>query len=267
MSALKHQAALAQQFGTEVAAGVPLHATTPMLEAEQAVRNAMARVKNLPLDDAKRVYYGVVAAAKKWHEKPTYEKTGDVLEHLGGAAASPTTYLPVAGMALQEGTAIVKGAENLAEVAKAGQKAAQGLKAAEHAEHAATDVLKAKGKVVKALPPKSEPKALLPGRPEPKKPPQAGRFVVDEKGNVLIEPKFGSTVGNPQGTFVETRYPNGSPAYQLHEAHPKTRAKEPHGHHMEPGSGPGRGNEGPSLDQWGNRVRDDSPAAHWPVKR
>lgn len=94
-----------------------------------------------------------------------------------------------------------------------------------------------------------------------------GRFIVDRKGNVLIEPKGGSTHGNATGTFVETRYPNGSPAYQLHEGHPKTKAKVPHGHHMEPGSGPGRGHEGASLDRFGNRVPAESADAHWPVKQ
>lgn len=37
--------------------------------------------------------------------------------------------------------------------------------------------------------------------------------------------------------------------------------------HMAPGPGPGRGNEGSSLDRAGNVVRDDSADAHWPVKQ
>ncbi len=46
-----------------------------------------------------------------------------------------------------------------------------------------------------------------------------GRFIADSRGNVMIEPQGGRTVGNPQGTFAETRYPNGSPYQQLHGPH------------------------------------------------
>ncbi|MEJ2147759.1 MAG: polymorphic toxin-type HINT domain-containing protein [Acidobacteriota bacterium] len=85
------------------------------------------------------------------------------------------------------------------------------------------------------------------------------RFIVDPKGNALIEPPGGATVGNPAGTFVETRYPSGSPYQQLHSP----RGEAPHGHGFLEGAGPNQ--RGPSLDVNGNVVPENAPAAHWPV--
>jgi hypothetical protein len=85
------------------------------------------------------------------------------------------------------------------------------------------------------------------------------RFIVDPKGNALIEPPGGAAVGNPAGTFVETRYPNGSPYQQLHSP----RGQAPHGHGFLEGAGPNQ--RGPSLDVYGNVVPENAPAAHWPV--
>jgi RHS repeat-associated protein len=90
----------------------------------------------------------------------------------------------------------------------------------------------------------------------------AGRFIVDPKGNTLIEPPGGKTVGNPDGTFVETRFANGSPAQQLHGPH--RNYPQSHGHGFTPG--PGVNSRGESLDVLGNVVPSNSPAAHWPVK-
>jgi len=87
------------------------------------------------------------------------------------------------------------------------------------------------------------------------------RFIVDPKGNTLIEPPGGATVGNPAGTFVETRYPNGSPYQQLHSP----RGEAPHGHGFLEGAGPNQ--RGPSLDVHGSVVPDNAPAAHWPVNQ
>jgi RHS repeat-associated protein len=89
------------------------------------------------------------------------------------------------------------------------------------------------------------------------------RFIVDPKGNALIEPPGGATVGNSAGTFLETRFPNGSPAQQLHGPH--RSFPQPHGHGFKPG--PGVDQRGPSLDPLGNEVPYDSPAAHWPVNQ
>jgi RHS repeat-associated protein len=89
------------------------------------------------------------------------------------------------------------------------------------------------------------------------------RFVVDPKGNTLIEPAGGTTVGNSQGTFVETRFRNGSPAQQLHGPH--KNYPQSHGHGFKPG--PGMNQRGPSLDPTGNVVPFDSIDAHWPVNK
>ena len=92
---------------------------------------------------------------------------------------------------------------------------------------------------------------------------KAGKFIVDEKGNVLIEPQGGATVGSSDGAFIETRYPDGSPAQQYHSSHKNN--PDPHGHGFDP-SGE-KNKRGISRDPLGNEVDVNSPAAHWPVKR
>ena len=91
----------------------------------------------------------------------------------------------------------------------------------------------------------------------------AGRYIVDPRGNVLREPVGGKTVGNPAGTFVETRFPNGSPYQQLHGPH--GHCPRPHGHGFRPGGGVNQ--RGPSLDPLGRQVPPNSPQAHWPVRQ
>lgn len=147
------------------------------------------------------------------------------------------------------------GAEAEAALARAQQKSKKVAAALEHQAER------------KALPPAPEPRGLLPGHPAPVKPPDPGRFIVDPKGNVLIEPRGGFTQGNATGTFVKTNYANGSPAYQLHEAHPKRRVHEPHGHRRGPGHGPEESDWGPSLDKEGHIVPYNSSGAHWEVKK
>ena len=119
----------------------------------------------------------------------------------------------------------------------------------------------------KALPPGPAPRVPTPKAPGPTVDPltgtPVGQFVVDPKGNTLIQPKGGATVGNPAGTFVETRFPNGSPAQQLHGPH--KHYPDPHGHGFQPGAGVNE--RGPSLDPQGNVVPYDSRAAHWPVNK
>jgi hypothetical protein len=56
--------------------------------------------------------------------------------------------------------------------------------------------------------------------------PEGGRIIVDPNGNGSIEPAGGRTVGRKDGKFIETQYPNGSPAQQLHSP----EGEVPHGH-------------------------------------
>ncbi len=97
-----------------------------------------------------------------------------------------------------------------------------------------------------------------------------GRFVVDSKGNTMIEPVGGSTVGAgrtlPGGVRQDTHttYPNGS-TFQRLNASGHGNNPTPHGHGHGVGTGPGMRGQGPSLDINGNVVPNNSPAAHWPA--
>jgi RHS repeat-associated protein len=93
-----------------------------------------------------------------------------------------------------------------------------------------------------------------------------GRFVVDPKGNAMIEPVGGSTIpAGPGGVDTHTLYPNGSNYQRLN---PQGHATDPtpHGHgHLE-GSGPNMKGQGPSIDPQGNVVPWKSAEAHWPIQ-
>jgi RHS repeat-associated protein len=93
-----------------------------------------------------------------------------------------------------------------------------------------------------------------------------GRFIVDPKGNTMIEPEGGSTVpAGPKGQDTHTTYPNGSNYQRLNpEGHRNNPM--PHGHAHLPGTGPGRAGQGPSLAPNGTVVNPNSPEAHWPIK-
>ncbi len=107
----------------------------------------------------------------------------------------------------------------------------------------------------KAAPPTVDPRT---GQP-------VGRFITDNKGNVLIEPAGGRTVAAGKGGVdTHTLYPNGSNYQRLnpkgHDNNPN-----PHGHGHQPGTGPGKNGQGPSLDPQGNVVPFNSKDAHWPI--
>lgn len=96
---------------------------------------------------------------------------------------------------------------------------------------------------------------------------EVGRFVVDPRGNVMIEPKGGRTTAFPQPGAVDTHtlYPNGSNYQRLN---PRGHAGNPtpHGHGHQEGTGGGRRGQGVSIDSSGQPVPSNSPEAHWPLK-
>ena len=122
------------------------------------------------------------------------------------------------------------------------------------------------------------PRALPPGEPvripTPRGPGQTvdpatgypvGRFVVDPRGNAMIEPAGGDTVpAGKGGVDTHTRYPNGS-NYQRLNPQGHAGNPTPHGHGHLPGSGPGMKGQGPSIDPSGRVVPWNSKDAHWPI--
>jgi hypothetical protein len=93
-----------------------------------------------------------------------------------------------------------------------------------------------------------------------------GRFVVDPRGNTMIEPVGGRTVSaGTGGVDTHTLYLNGSNYQRLnpegHQGNPV-----PHGHGHLPGSGPGVKGQGPSIDPQGRVVPWNSSEAHWPIQ-
>jgi RHS repeat-associated protein len=94
---------------------------------------------------------------------------------------------------------------------------------------------------------------------------QVGRFVVDQRGNAMIEPVGGTTVpAGRGGVDTHTLYPNAS-NYQRLNPHGHPGNPTPHGHGHRLGTGPGKRGQGPSIDPEGNVVPWNSGAAHWPI--
>jgi RHS repeat-associated protein len=94
---------------------------------------------------------------------------------------------------------------------------------------------------------------------------EVGRFVVDSKGNTMIEPVGGSTrAAGRGGVDTHTTYPNGSNYQRLNpQGHPNNPT--PHGHGHLPGTGPGMRGQGPSIAPDGTVVPFTSPDAHWTI--
>ncbi|EKQ46804.1 hypothetical protein LEP1GSC026_1184 [Leptospira interrogans str. 2002000623] len=95
---------------------------------------------------------------------------------------------------------------------------------------------------------------------------KVGRFIGDDKGNIMIEPVGGKTVkAGKDGADTHTLYPNGS-NYQRLNPKGHDGDKTPHGHgHLE-GTGPYLRGQGKSIDPLGKEVPWNSKAAHWPIK-
>ena len=94
---------------------------------------------------------------------------------------------------------------------------------------------------------------------------EVGRFIVDENGNIMIEPKGGSTVAGHNPVDTHTLYSNGS-NYQRLNPQGHGANSIPHGHGHLRGTGSGLKGQGPSIDIYGNVVPRNSPAAHWKIK-
>jgi RHS repeat-associated protein len=96
---------------------------------------------------------------------------------------------------------------------------------------------------------------------------EVGVFVVDPKGNTMIQPKGGSTVpAGKLGENTHTRYPNGSTYHRLDPLGHGGKFPGGHGHGHQMGTGPGKNNEGSPIDPRGNPVPANSPDAHWSIK-
>jgi RHS repeat-associated protein len=94
---------------------------------------------------------------------------------------------------------------------------------------------------------------------------EIGRFIADKRGNVMIEPKGGSTVAAGKGGVdTHTLYPNGSNYQRLNPQGHSTNST-PHAHGHAQGTGSGRAGQGASLDTKGSVVSPKSDAAHWPI--
>jgi RHS repeat-associated protein len=95
---------------------------------------------------------------------------------------------------------------------------------------------------------------------------EVGRFVVDPRGNTMIEPVGGRTIpAGKGGVDTHTLYPNNS-NYQRLNPQGHGNNSTPHGHGHLPGTGPGMKGQGPSIDPQGNVVPWNSSDAHWPTR-
>ena len=110
----------------EMAVGAPLHATTPVREAEAVGQKILSTARNATREDAKHAAQGVLDAAVAWLKKPWPQKLGDAVESVGDSMASPTTYLPAVGI-LRKTDNLVEAVEHTTEAAVIGRR---GVKAA-----------------------------------------------------------------------------------------------------------------------------------------
>lgn len=121
------------QIIDEGASGIPLHATTPVQEAEEQGKEALHKIQNATDEDAKRVFLGALDAVKKWLHKPLREQAGDVAEEAGDVAASPTTWAAGAGAVVGRGGRALSVTGNVvSDVETLGQEGKQLEKAVEH---------------------------------------------------------------------------------------------------------------------------------------
>ena len=243
----------------------PAELTTAALKAqERAVQAGKKAVETLRDPDkakqaARDAWNSTVEAARakweaanNWYNLPTQKKINSAVEGSvkGGLDLAATVAV---GAVVPGGTGLTVAEE------AAGKDAANG---AAHLLEEASEVNKP------ALLPKNAPDMrgkAAPPTVDPRTGQPVGRFITDNKGNVLIEPAGGRTVAAGKGGVdTHTLYPNGSNYQRLnpkgHDNNPN-----PHGHGHQPGTGPGKNGQGPSLDPQGNVVPFNSKDAHWPI--
>ena len=75
----------------EMAAGMPLHATTPAREAESVGQKILSTARNATREDANTRRRVCLDAAAAWLKKPWPQKLGDAVGECRDAMASPTT--------------------------------------------------------------------------------------------------------------------------------------------------------------------------------
>lgn len=243
----------------------PAELTTAALKAqERAVQAGKKAVETLRDPDkakqaARDAWNSTVEAARakweaanNWYNLPTQKKINSAVEGSvkGGLDLAATVAV---GAVVPGGTGLTVAEEAV------GKDAANG---AAHLLEEASEVNKP------ALLPKNAPDMrgkAAPPTVDPRTGQPVGRFITDNKGNVLIEPAGGRTVAAGKGGVdTHTLYPNGSNYQRLnpkgHDNNPN-----PHGHGHQPGTGPGKNGQGPSLDPQGNVVPFNSKDAHWPI--
>lgn len=97
---------------------------------------------------------------------------------------------------------------------------------------------------------------------------EVGRFIADDKGNIMIEPKGGRTVkAGRGGVETHTLYPNDSNYQICNSKGHSPNSRKPQGHGHLKGKGRGRNGQGPSIDTKGNVVPWNSSAAHWKIRK
>lgn len=214
--ALERQDAQVTQVIDEGAQGVPLHATTPVREAEASARELLDHLKNATLDDAGQVFHGVLSDARKWLKKPLLQQAGDLAESAGDTMASPSTYIP-GGVLGRETRLIGEGAEAVADAARAGKTVTRAAKAADQASHAVGDVAKTERQVAHAA---HAAEHTRHGAVVPEHPP----YLVTPQGTTLPPSRDYNLVSDKPGAWLQIHgghdhHPHGRPHTHAPEVH------------------------------------------------
>lgn len=133
---LKKKDESVRQVIDEMAEGTPLHATTPVREAEATGHKIFQTAQNATLDDGKRIARGILDSTRDWLSKPLREQAGDVAAAAGDAMTSPTTYAAGAGVLFNRGGKVLAAADKIDDLGYASKKGKKLGKAAKRAGEA-----------------------------------------------------------------------------------------------------------------------------------